>query len=164
MNCNAEMNCNAVGQCCKTAAQDGVKLWDLHKLRNFKSVSPYDKKTPTQSVEFDHSGSYLAIGGSNIRVYRVASVKAEWNYIKTLPDLSGTCFILSCISSCGVVLSSFHLADFLCVKFVMQMVTWILEKHLLTCYGRVLVERVNLYHSDIAFFNAYASCVHEIGH
>ncbi|PWA93664.1 MOS4-associated complex 3A [Artemisia annua] len=73
-----------------TAAQDGVKLWDLRKLRNFRTFSPYDENTPTQSVEFDHSGSYLAIGGSDIRVYQVASVKAEWNCIKTLPDLSGT--------------------------------------------------------------------------
>nr|XP_043609248.1 pre-mRNA-processing factor 19 [Erigeron canadensis] len=73
-----------------TAAQDGVKLWDLRKLRNFRTISPYDENTPTQSVEFDHSGSYLAIGGSDIRVYQVASVKNEWNLIKTLPDLSGT--------------------------------------------------------------------------
>ncbi|KAL8260063.1 hypothetical protein R6Q59_028016 [Mikania micrantha] len=73
-----------------TAAQDGVKLWDLRKLRNFRTFSPYDENTPTQSVEFDHSGSYLAIGGSDIRVYQVASVKADWNCIKTFPDLSGT--------------------------------------------------------------------------
>ncbi|XP_060179085.1 pre-mRNA-processing factor 19-like [Lycium barbarum] len=73
-----------------TAAQDGVKLWDLRKLKNFRTFSPYDENTPTQSVEFDHSGSYLALGGSDIRVYQVASVKAEWNHIKTFPDLSGT--------------------------------------------------------------------------
>ncbi|XP_076961177.1 pre-mRNA-processing factor 19-like [Bidens hawaiensis] len=73
-----------------TAAQDGVKLWDLRKLRNFRTFSPYDENTPTQSVDFDHSGNYLAIGGSDIRVYQVASVKSEWNCIKTLPDLSGT--------------------------------------------------------------------------
>ncbi|KAM3326842.1 pre-mRNA-processing factor 19 [Capsicum chacoense] len=73
-----------------TAAQDGVKLWDLRKLKNFRTFSPYDENTQTQSVEFDHSGSYLALGGSDIRVYQVASVKAEWNHIKTFPDLSGT--------------------------------------------------------------------------
>ncbi|KAK4732633.1 hypothetical protein R3W88_025621 [Solanum pinnatisectum] len=73
-----------------TAAHDGVKLWDLRKLKNFRTFTPYDENTPTQSVEFDHSGSYLALGGSDIRVYQVASVKAEWNSIKTFPDLSGT--------------------------------------------------------------------------
>ncbi|KAJ8539694.1 hypothetical protein K7X08_013946 [Anisodus acutangulus] len=73
-----------------TAAQDGVKLWDLRKLRNFRTFSPYDEDTATQSVEFDHSGSYLALGGSDIRVYQVASVKSDWNSIKILPDLSGT--------------------------------------------------------------------------
>ncbi|KAL2530275.1 Pre-mRNA-proCES [Forsythia ovata] len=73
-----------------TAAQDGVKLWDLRKLKNFRTFTPYDENTPTQSVEFDHSGSYLALGGSDIRVYQVANVKSEWNCIKTFPDLSGT--------------------------------------------------------------------------
>ncbi|KAK6138766.1 hypothetical protein DH2020_027494 [Rehmannia glutinosa] len=73
-----------------TAAQDGVKLWDLRRLKNFRTFTPYDETTPTQSVEFDHSGSYLALGGSDIRVYQVANVKSEWNCIKTFPDLSGT--------------------------------------------------------------------------
>ncbi|KAK9080061.1 hypothetical protein SSX86_001736 [Deinandra increscens subsp. villosa] len=34
----------------QTAAQDGVKLWDLRKLRNFRTFSPYDENTPTQSA------------------------------------------------------------------------------------------------------------------
>lgn len=33
----------------QTAAQDGVKLWDLRKLRNFRSFTPYDEDTATQS-------------------------------------------------------------------------------------------------------------------
>ena len=41
-------------------------------------------------MEFDFSGSYLAVGGSDTRVYQVANVKLEWNLVKTLPDLSGT--------------------------------------------------------------------------
>ncbi|XP_024376807.1 pre-mRNA-processing factor 19 [Physcomitrium patens] len=73
-----------------TAGQDGVKLWDLRKLKNFRSFAPYDNNTPTNTVEFDYSGSYLAVGGSDIRVYQVASVKQEWNTIKIFPDLSGT--------------------------------------------------------------------------
>ncbi|KAL4190586.1 hypothetical protein AMTRI_Chr07g25440 [Amborella trichopoda] len=73
-----------------TAADDGVKLWDLRKLRNFRSISPYDSQTPTNSVEFDHSGSYLAIAGSDVRVHQVSNVKLEWELIKTFPDLSGT--------------------------------------------------------------------------
>lgn len=73
-----------------TAASDGVKLWDLRKLRNFRTFAPYDPETPTNSVVFDHSGSYLALAGSDIRVYQVANVKSDWNCIKTFPDLSGT--------------------------------------------------------------------------
>ncbi|KAL8161947.1 hypothetical protein V2J09_013436 [Rumex salicifolius] len=70
-----------------TAAEDGVKLWDLRKLRNFRTI---ESSISSNSVTFDHSGSYLAVGSGDIRVYQVASVKAEWNCIKTLPDLSGT--------------------------------------------------------------------------
>jgi hypothetical protein len=33
----------------QTAALDGVKLWDLRKLRNFRTFSPYDSDTPTNS-------------------------------------------------------------------------------------------------------------------
>ncbi|CAN0904866.1 Pre-mRNA-processing factor 19 [Linum grandiflorum] len=73
-----------------TAARDSVKLWDLRKLKNFRTLNLYDEDTPTNSVVFDHSGSYLGVAGSDIRVFQVASVKAEWNCIKTLPDLSGT--------------------------------------------------------------------------
>lgn len=73
-----------------TAAHDGVKLWDLRKLRNFRSFTPYDSNTPTNTVEFDYSGNYLAIAGSDIRVYHVTGVKQDWNTIKVLPDLSGT--------------------------------------------------------------------------
>jgi pre-mRNA-processing factor 19 len=80
----------------QTAALEGVKLWDLRKFRNVKTFSPYDSDTPTNTgeelirltlimacgligynhmmcnffcpaVEFDFSGSYLAIGGSDIR-------------------------------------------------------------------------------------------------
>ncbi|KAH0930242.1 hypothetical protein HID58_015969 [Brassica napus] len=69
-----------------TAAEDGVRLWDLRKLRNFKSFLSAD----ANSVEFDPSGSYLGVAASDIRLYQTASVKAEWNLIKTLPDLSGT--------------------------------------------------------------------------
>ncbi|TYI29234.1 hypothetical protein ES332_A05G302300v1 [Gossypium tomentosum] len=41
-------------------------------------------------VDFDHSWSYLAIVGSDVRVSQVGSIKTKWNCIKTLPDLSGT--------------------------------------------------------------------------
>ena len=61
------------------AAHDDVKLWDLRKLKNFRSFELYDQNTPTNSMDFDHSGSYLAIASSDIRVYQVGSVKAEWN-------------------------------------------------------------------------------------
>ncbi|XP_027116671.1 pre-mRNA-processing factor 19 homolog 1-like [Coffea arabica] len=73
-----------------TAAHDGVRIFDLRKLKNFRTFSPYDENTSTQCVEFDHTGSYLALGGADIRVFQVANVKAEWNLVKTFPDLSGT--------------------------------------------------------------------------
>lgn len=33
----------------KTAASDGVKLWDLRKLKNFRSFAPYDATTTTNT-------------------------------------------------------------------------------------------------------------------
>lgn len=69
-----------------TAAQDSVKLCDLRKLKNFKTLTPYDENTPIQSVEFDQ----LALGSSDIRIYQVTNIKSKWNCIKTVPDLSGT--------------------------------------------------------------------------
>lgn len=74
----------------QSAAADGVKLWDLRKLRNFRTISPYDLGSPTSCVEFEFSGNYLAMAGPDVRVYSTGTVKAEWNCIKTLPDLSGT--------------------------------------------------------------------------
>jgi len=146
----------------QTAAEDGVRLWDLRKLRNFKSFLSADANSGTQlsylfllillienflciisslwlnllffcvqwsliladlisvllhqiSSEYTFENSDQNIQSSakeNIqrdqaslinlhvgltqfmcfgcRVYQTASVKAEWNLIKTLPDLSGT--------------------------------------------------------------------------
>ncbi|XP_038720575.1 pre-mRNA-processing factor 19 homolog 1-like [Tripterygium wilfordii] len=73
-----------------TAAHDSVKVFDLRKLKNIRTLSFDDSDTPTNYAEFDHGGNYLAIAGADIRIYQVASVKAEWNCIKTFPDLSGT--------------------------------------------------------------------------
>ena len=55
-----------------TSAADGVKLWDLRKLKNFKSIAPWGEGGATTTcVAFDHSGHYLAVGGSDARVYSV---------------------------------------------------------------------------------------------
>ncbi|TVU18463.1 hypothetical protein EJB05_34565 [Eragrostis curvula] len=69
-----------------TAAQDGVMIWDVRKyryFRYFRTISPYCSDTPTNAVEFDSSGSYLAIGGSDIRVFHLD--KIEWSFFKKLP-------------------------------------------------------------------------------
>ncbi|XP_068665081.1 pre-mRNA-processing factor 19-like isoform X2 [Aristolochia californica] len=72
-----------------TVAQDGVKLWDLRKLKNFRPFSK-DEEAQTYAAEFDHSGSYLATVGSDIRVYQTAGVRQDWNLTKRFEDLSGT--------------------------------------------------------------------------
>nr|VZH89341.1 unnamed protein product [Spirometra erinaceieuropaei] len=57
-----------------TGGADGqIKLWDLRKLKNFKTLAPelargggvYEIK----DLEFDQSGSYLAVAGSDVRAY-----------------------------------------------------------------------------------------------
>ncbi|GER54877.1 transducin/WD40 repeat-like superfamily protein [Striga asiatica] len=72
-----------------------VKIWDVKSQQNVAGfdghVGAVTAISFSENVEFDHSGSYLALGGgSDIRVYEVANVKSEWNCIKTFPDLSGT--------------------------------------------------------------------------
>lgn len=61
-----------------SASSDGVKLWDLRKLKTFHSLSPYGDEAPTGAVAFDHSGLYLAVGGLDARVY---AVKQEWSVV-----------------------------------------------------------------------------------
>ena len=50
-----------------TAAEDAVvKLWDLRKLKNFKTIQ-LDDKYEVHSLCFDQSGTYLAVAGTDVR-------------------------------------------------------------------------------------------------
>ncbi|TPP67147.1 Pre-mRNA-processing factor 19 [Fasciola gigantica] len=56
-----------------TGGADGqVKLWDLRKLKNFKTLVPGEDQPDAYEIydiEFDQSGSYLGIAGSDVRIY-----------------------------------------------------------------------------------------------
>ena len=68
-----------------TCAADGVKLWDLRKLKNFKSIAPWGEgkgAAATRAVQFDFSGHYLAVGGGDARVYDV-KVGVGWCTLAT---------------------------------------------------------------------------------
>ncbi|GBF98278.1 spliceosome nuclear pre-mRNA splicing factor [Raphidocelis subcapitata] len=67
-----------------TAAADGIKLWDLRKLKNFKTLSPYEGGGACTSVAFDHSGLYLSVGGPDARVY---GAKQDWALVKAWGDV-----------------------------------------------------------------------------
>ena len=63
-----------------TAADDCcVKLWDLRKLKNFKTL-PLDEGYEVRDLSFDSSGSYLAVAGSDVRVY----LCKQWDVLKVL--------------------------------------------------------------------------------
>uniref|UniRef100_A0A803Y6R6 Pre-mRNA-processing factor 19 n=1 Tax=Meleagris gallopavo TaxID=9103 RepID=A0A803Y6R6_MELGA len=52
-----------------TAADDSsVKLWDLRKLKNFKTLQ-LDNNFEVKSLIFDQSGTYLALGGTDVQIY-----------------------------------------------------------------------------------------------
>jgi pre-mRNA-processing factor 19 len=63
-----------------TGANGEVKLWDLRKLKNLKSLTLPGGVTGS-CVRFDHSGTYLAVGGGSSVV--VAAVK-DWEQIVNL--------------------------------------------------------------------------------
>ena len=61
-----------------TAADDCcVKLWDLRKLKNFKTLQ-LDDGYEVRDLSFDSSGSYLAVAGSDVRVY----LCKQWDSLK----------------------------------------------------------------------------------
>ncbi|KAJ8680030.1 hypothetical protein QAD02_015817 [Eretmocerus hayati] len=65
-----------------TAAEDScVKLWDLRKLKNFKTLQ-LDESYEVKNICFDQSGTYLAVCGSDVRVY----VCKQWVELKTFND------------------------------------------------------------------------------
>ena len=65
-----------------TAAEDStVKLWDLRKLKNFKTLTMEDRYE-VKSLTFDQSGTYLAVAGTDIRVY----LCKQWQELKTFTE------------------------------------------------------------------------------
>lgn len=68
-----------------TAADDSVvKLWDLRKLKNFKSIE-LEPRHQVQHVSFDQTGTYLALAGTDVRVY----LCKQWHLLNTFSDHSG---------------------------------------------------------------------------
>mmetsp|Transcript_13631 Transcript_13631/g.29224 ORF Transcript_13631/g.29224 Transcript_13631/m.29224 type:complete len:512 (-) Transcript_13631:704-2239(-) len=66
-----------------SCSEDCVKLWDLRKLKNFKTLEPYDGAA-CNTLAFDFSGMYLAVGGADARIY---GQKQDWSVVKTFPDM-----------------------------------------------------------------------------
>ncbi|KOX68485.1 Pre-mRNA-processing factor 19, partial [Melipona quadrifasciata] len=65
-----------------TAAEDScVKLWDLRKLKNFKTLQ-LEEGYEVRDICFDQSGTYLAVAGTDVRVY----LCKQWQELKVLND------------------------------------------------------------------------------
>jgi pre-mRNA-processing factor 19 len=65
-----------------TAADDSVvKLWDLRKLKNFKTIT-LDDRYEVRDLCFDHSGTYLAVAGTDVRVY----LCKQWQELRVFND------------------------------------------------------------------------------
>ncbi|XP_030831190.1 pre-mRNA-processing factor 19-like [Strongylocentrotus purpuratus] len=65
-----------------TAADDAiVKLWDLRKLKNFKNIT-LDDNYEIKSLTFDQSGSYLAVAGTDLRVF----LCKQWQELAVFTD------------------------------------------------------------------------------
>ncbi|KAL3220238.1 hypothetical protein MRX96_030059 [Rhipicephalus microplus] len=65
-----------------TAASDSaVKLWDLRKLKNFKTIA-LDDGYEVRDLYFDQSGTYLAVAGTDVRLY----LCKQWDTLKIFSD------------------------------------------------------------------------------
>lgn len=65
-----------------TSADDSaIKLWDLRKLKNFKTIL-LDEGYQVKDLYFDQSGTYLAVAGTDVRVY----LSKKWEIVKTFAD------------------------------------------------------------------------------
>lgn len=58
-----------------------VKLWDLRKLQNFHNIDSKSKDA-VGSLEFDASGSYLAVNGGDVSMYTCK----QWELVKSWSD------------------------------------------------------------------------------
>ncbi|XP_053214468.1 pre-mRNA-processing factor 19-like [Panonychus citri] len=68
-----------------TAAEDStVKLWDLRKLKNFKTIVLQDNYQ-VKDLYFDNSGTYLAVAGTDVRIYHTK----QWDNLITFEDHTG---------------------------------------------------------------------------
>lgn len=65
-----------------TAAADAcVRLWDLRKLKNFRTIT-LDEGYQVHDLSFDQSGTYLAVAGTDVRVY----LCKQWDTLRVFPD------------------------------------------------------------------------------
>lgn len=58
-----------------------MKLWDLRKLKNFKTIQ-LDEGYEVKDLCFDQSGTYLAVAGTDVRIY----LCKQWESLKTFND------------------------------------------------------------------------------
>ncbi|CAG0904292.1 unnamed protein product [Cyprideis torosa] len=66
-----------------TSAEDAcVKLWDLRKLKNFKTIALEEPNYSVKDLCFDQSGAYLAVAGSDVRIY----LCKQWQELNVFND------------------------------------------------------------------------------
>jgi len=76
----SSINFSENGYYLATGASDGLKVWDLRKLKQVHSL-----ETPgVNCVEFDYSGLYLGVGSADMKVI---ATKKDWSIVATYADL-----------------------------------------------------------------------------
>uniref|UniRef100_A0A0K0G3T8 Pre-mRNA-processing factor 19 n=1 Tax=Strongyloides venezuelensis TaxID=75913 RepID=A0A0K0G3T8_STRVS len=85
--CIRTINFSENGYLLASGADDGiVKLWDLRKLKLRDSIEINNGDTPINHLIFDNTGTYIAIGSSDVHVLTVK----PWNIINKFKDHSST--------------------------------------------------------------------------
>jgi len=77
------------------ATADGgneIKIWDLRKLKEIKSIKMREEDYAINSLRFDMSGQYLGAAGQDIRIYMAKTWAEVTGYSSHEDDITDICF------------------------------------------------------------------------
>jgi pre-mRNA-processing factor 19 len=69
-----------------------IKIWDLRKLKEIKSIKMREEDYVINSLRFDMSGQYLGAAGQDVRIYMAKTWAEVTSYSAHEDDITDVCF------------------------------------------------------------------------